>query len=365
MRVFISSVRRGLEGERDALPGLLLGLGHEPTRFEDFGSLPVPSREACLRGVEDADAYLLLLGEHYGDPLRDTGLSPTEEEWNVAKRRGIPILVFRKQGVTSEPEQTEFIRRVEDYVEGRFRASFGSVGELLAAAGKAIRALDDQPSSLAWMPLTIPVLVPWHPFPQGAWSGTSGTILEVHVLPLQGQHIPASVLANLGKRLARACRDAGVFAEEQALSVTVEEDGATAATRNTDHRALATGIRVHRQGAVSLWSQLPYDFLGVLLDEADLRERIATALRLIADLGFAQGNVAVAVGLHGLSMVSIGNVGELGRRTSGSVALPGGADVALVEPTQAVPGAALGRAAGQIASELAARLLLRFRAVAR
>lgn len=358
-------MRRGLEGERDALPGLVLGLGHEPAQFETFGPLPLSSREACLRAVEHADAYLLLLGEHYGDPLADTGKSPTEEEWNVARRRGIPILVFRKQDITPEPAQAEFIRKVEDYVEGRFRGSFGSVGELLVAAGKAIRALGEPVALAAWEPLMTAVPVPWHPFLTGAWGSTSGTVLEVHVLPLKGQAIAATTLANLGKRLARAGRDANVFAEEQALSVTVDEDGTTAATRATDHREPAIGIRVDRNGAVSIWSQLPSDFLGALLDETDLRERIATALRLVADLGLTKGDVAVAVGLHGLSMVSIGRIGDLGRRTSGSVRLPGGADFALVEPTHAVPAAALGRAAVEIGSELVARLLLRFRALAR
>jgi len=62
MRVFISSVRRGLESERDALPGLLIATGFEPARFEDFGALPTPSREACVRGVQASDVYLLLLG---------------------------------------------------------------------------------------------------------------------------------------------------------------------------------------------------------------------------------------------------------------------------------------------------------------
>ncbi len=186
----MSSVRRGLEGERDALPGLVLGLGHEPTRFEVFGSLPVPSREACLRGVENADAYLLLLGEHCGDPLPDTGKSPTEKERTVPKRRGIPILVFRKQGITLEPEQAEFIRRVEDYVEGRFRGSFVSVGELLGAAGKAIRALDARPASLAWKLLASAVTVRWHTFPRGPRGDTLGTVLEVHVLPTKGKAHP-------------------------------------------------------------------------------------------------------------------------------------------------------------------------------
>src|SRR5689334_19624050 len=98
MSVFLSSVRRGLEDERDYLPGLLRAAGHEPSRFEDFTAQPVPSRDACLAGVEQADVYVLLLGEQYGQPMADTGTAPTEEELTVAKRRGIPILVFRKKG---------------------------------------------------------------------------------------------------------------------------------------------------------------------------------------------------------------------------------------------------------------------------
>ncbi|MHD0307429.1 DUF4062 domain-containing protein [Rhodococcus erythropolis] len=62
MRVFVSSVRRGLEEERDALPGLITAIGHTPIRFEDFGATDLPSREACLTGVGNAELYLLILG---------------------------------------------------------------------------------------------------------------------------------------------------------------------------------------------------------------------------------------------------------------------------------------------------------------
>ena len=43
MKIFISSVRRGLEDERDALPALISALGHTPVRFEDFSAQSVPS----------------------------------------------------------------------------------------------------------------------------------------------------------------------------------------------------------------------------------------------------------------------------------------------------------------------------------
>ncbi|GAB3795627.1 DUF4062 domain-containing protein [Micromonospora zhanjiangensis] len=62
MRVFISSVRRELEEERDALPGLISALGHTPVRFEDFTAQTLPSREVCLKGVTSAEVYLLIVG---------------------------------------------------------------------------------------------------------------------------------------------------------------------------------------------------------------------------------------------------------------------------------------------------------------
>ena len=141
MRVFISSVRRGLEEERDALPPLIRAIGHEPRRFEDYTAQPVPSREACLRGVEEADAYVLLLGEHYGDKMPDTGSSPTEEEWTVARRRGIPILAFRKRDVALDADQAAFIKRVEDYAAGVFREAFSTTAELLTSVVAALRDL--------------------------------------------------------------------------------------------------------------------------------------------------------------------------------------------------------------------------------
>src|SRR5919106_5567342 len=117
--VFLSSVRRGLEQERDNLPALIRAIGHEGKRFEDYTAQPVASREACLRGVDEADVYLLLIGNRYGEPVFDSGLSPTEEEFTRARQRGIPMLVFVKQGVEVEPRQQAFIDRVEEYTGGR------------------------------------------------------------------------------------------------------------------------------------------------------------------------------------------------------------------------------------------------------
>ena len=116
-RVFISSVTEGLRQERTALPGLIRALGMDPVRFEDFTALPEPSRDVCLQAVGTCDVYLLLLGEHYGTPFADTGLSPTHEEYRAAINKGIPRLAFRRRGVTMESAQAAFAAEVHLHEE--------------------------------------------------------------------------------------------------------------------------------------------------------------------------------------------------------------------------------------------------------
>jgi hypothetical protein len=122
--------------------------------------MDLPSRQACLDGVEDADVYLLLLGARYGDPLPHSGKAPTEEEFTVARRRSIPILAFRKLAVAPEPEQEDFIVRVGEFATGRFRGSFSTTPELLAAAA-ALREVEAIPPALQWTPLAHAPEVSW------------------------------------------------------------------------------------------------------------------------------------------------------------------------------------------------------------
>ncbi|MGC4922468.1 MULTISPECIES: DUF4062 domain-containing protein [Streptomyces] len=73
VRIFISSARKGLEVERDALDGLIRALGHTSVRFEDSFAQSTPSREACLKAVASADVCLFLLGPFYGHVFTETG----------------------------------------------------------------------------------------------------------------------------------------------------------------------------------------------------------------------------------------------------------------------------------------------------
>ena len=84
-----------------------------------------------------ADVYLLLLGPAYGAPLPETGKSPTEEEYVAARVKGIPRLIFRKNGVEFDSLQETFAREVESYSTGLSRNSFDGTVDLQAKVAAA------------------------------------------------------------------------------------------------------------------------------------------------------------------------------------------------------------------------------------
>ncbi len=366
MKVFISSVRRGLEDERDALPGLLLALGHEPIRFEDFTAQPVPSREACLSGVERADAYLLLLGAIYGEPVFDTGLSPTEEEWNAARRRGIPILVFIKKGVEMEPRQEEFVRRVEEYTGGRFRSAFQGPIDLQPQVVRTLAELADRPEKLVWTPLQGPVDITWIQEEErlrGSFAG--GAVLECHLVAVDPhRRIQATELEALPTELGRLGRDHGLFDPGEALDMGVDAESAWAVAR-ADQRAPGRGIRVRRDGTASVWSELPSDGLGQIFDPEDIVARVRALLLVGSEAtGTTSDRLAPVLGVAPIQFLVEGRIDDLGRRNSATVGSPRH-EVARVEPEESVPRGSLPAAAEEIARELTARLAQRFRAARR
>lgn len=366
MKIFVSSVRRGLEEERDALPGLILALGHEPMRFEDFTAQPVPSREACLAGVEDSDAYLLLLGSSYGEPVFDTGLSPTEEEWNAARRRGIPVLVFRKRAVEMESRQRQFAQRVEEYTGGRFRVSFDGPVDLQPQVVRALGELVSQPPDLVWMPLGGPVEVPWiQDLEEIQRSMSSGAILECHLVSVNPRRrVQATDLEALPNALAQLGRDHGLFDTGEALDLGVDADRAWAIA-GQDRRGRRRGIQVRRDGTSSVWEELPSDGLGQIFDRDDVRGRLRAALLLASEAAPATSDRwAPGVGVAPIRFLVEARADDLGRRTTATIGSPR-YDAARVEPEESFPMDSLPAGANEIAGELTARLAQVFAAARR
>ena len=93
-RVFISSVARGeLASIRQAAREAVESLDVRPVMFETEPPVGDDSRRALLDRVAACDALLILLGGEYGD-TGVRGVSPTEDEFNEARDRGIEVLAL-------------------------------------------------------------------------------------------------------------------------------------------------------------------------------------------------------------------------------------------------------------------------------
>ena len=136
-RIFVSSVMADYQEYREAASAGIRQAGCDAVLAEDFAAQGTSSRNACLDGVQTADALVLLLGPRYGW-IAPSGRSATEEEYQEARHRHMPILVFVQDGLSREPDQQDFIARVEDYIHGHFRRSFQSPDDLRRLVKEAV-----------------------------------------------------------------------------------------------------------------------------------------------------------------------------------------------------------------------------------
>ncbi len=367
MRIFISSVRVSLERERDSLRGLIKALGHQPVVFEDYTALPYPPREACLEGVQSSDAYVLLLGERYGEPFPETGLSPTAEEHVAARTAGIPRLVFRKTGVTPEPCQKELIEEVRSYRDGVFYNEFADVPDLQIKVADAIRSAAQAPGALTFAPLPAAVTVDWRwDWPREHQGESQHAVIDLHVVPVPPQPVPSRILRALPDRLAAELRAAGGVGPSAAIQTGHDLVAAWAHAAEQRHRAYdeprdgaLLGYRVAGTGQVSVWRTLPGDSMGGILDPADLTERLARHLRTAgAAMPGDADRLALAVGISPLNVAE----GRVTGHSRNRVTLASfGRERLAVPPDETVTRAALTNGSRDAARMLTDALLTVFR----
>jgi ATP-dependent DNA helicase RecG len=98
-KVFISSVQKELEAERLALLTLLttdpfLKEHVEPVLFEQLPPPPRPMDKPYLNALKKCTIYVLMLDRDYAD--KDVDVSPTREEYDLARSMGIPAMALVK-----------------------------------------------------------------------------------------------------------------------------------------------------------------------------------------------------------------------------------------------------------------------------
>lgn len=372
VKIFLSSVRAGLEVERDALPGLIKALGHDPVRFEDFTAQAVPSRQACIQGIEASDVYLLILGPHYGNKLPETGQSATHDEWVTAQRIGLPRYVFRKTGIELDPEQATFEKTLGDYGSGRFYRTFGDVTELQTAVAGVLRELSAAPDPLGFKPLSGPVSIQWwnDPDMNRGFTNSQRPRLEVHIAPLGGAPLSGRLLEQVLDGLPNHVRASGLVSATEALEtghgvtdITLTVPSPTNVRWGDTYSGSLTSVRVRTDGQIAVMFSLPGDQMGSLLNVQDVTARTAAALRLAGQIDLTGApELAVGVGVTSASMVTIGEIRQSSR--SSSHMSMNDAPVR-VEPDETVTRTALDRGADEVAATLSRSLLRAFAGLSR
>jgi len=138
-KIFVSSVIRDFSAFREAAKKAIQLMGDVPVMSEEFGARPYSSERACLTEIDQSDIYLLIMGTQFGyEPTR--GVSVTQQEFRHAKAANKPILVF-VQRTEMEERQAAFLKEVEDFKSGFYRAQFMSSEDLKDEVIKSIRQL--------------------------------------------------------------------------------------------------------------------------------------------------------------------------------------------------------------------------------
>ncbi|MBI3615352.1 MAG: DUF4062 domain-containing protein [Candidatus Omnitrophica bacterium] len=134
--IFISSVQKELAEERRAVKAFvegdpLLRRFFTAFLFEDLPAADARTDAVYLDRVDRAEIYLGLFGKEYGVEDR-MGLSPTEQEFDRATRRGKPRLIFVKgtDDRLRDPKMAALVRKAGDQL---IRRRFNDIPELTAA----------------------------------------------------------------------------------------------------------------------------------------------------------------------------------------------------------------------------------------
>lgn len=117
-KIFLSSAMREFENERKYIKteiekDVVLNNFFEVFSFEDTSASGKNPVEIYSHEVVNSDVYIGLIGSDYGNIL-ESGISPTEYEYDLFNRAHNDALVFVKNRETRDDEVYEFIDKIGD-----------------------------------------------------------------------------------------------------------------------------------------------------------------------------------------------------------------------------------------------------------
>lgn len=142
IRVFVSSVSKGLVPVRRQIIDDLRTAGFYVGAMEQFGAQAEVPLEVCLRDLRKADVVVLIVGPRYGS-LLPQGISYTQAEFREARGAGIPVLAFRLPDATdlADDERKHLAAFLAEVGSATTYASLSSADSQDSLSGKVQAAL--------------------------------------------------------------------------------------------------------------------------------------------------------------------------------------------------------------------------------
>jgi len=141
LKIFVSGTMKDLPTEREQVALAIRTMGLDPVWAEQWGARNRSPQDECEEMTSNCDIYLGLYGLNYGWRMPPENLiSATEFEWQTAKRRSRPMLIYHQAG-NPDPEQESFVARVRKWQGGNFAYTFESLDDLIPHLQNDLSAL--------------------------------------------------------------------------------------------------------------------------------------------------------------------------------------------------------------------------------
>lgn len=120
--IFVSSTSKDLHRERQRVRDIIVRQGHLPVVMEDFDVAHRPAWETTDRALQQADYYVLIVGDRYGAIEKASGISYTEKEYRRARELKKPALVLLRESRRKASKRRTSAERQLDAFKTRLRS---------------------------------------------------------------------------------------------------------------------------------------------------------------------------------------------------------------------------------------------------
>lgn len=238
-QVFISSTYSDLIEERRKILDILLMADCIPAGMEAFVATDIEQFEVIKKVIDLCDYYVLIIGKRYGSVNAVTGLSYTEMEYEYAKQKQIPVLVFAidesiilsDDKVETETDKIEALKQFrQKAMTNRLASVWNTPDELTGALAIAIMRAKSEIERPGW---------------QRATDYDEATLLR-DIMDLQKEKDQlVNELTSVKQKLQTITETSGIAFEGYSISIAYRKDnGPYAPTNGTITRELTELFKI-------------------------------------------------------------------------------------------------------------------------